>query len=468
MPDLTAEQLPAARFCVLSWAANDDISQYYPDAQPPPITPTVCHCGHIDNPVLLCRRTQPGHSFSVTDESIALVLRQQPACEFLLHCFTRLVDSRQLCLTCESGKHVSASMAAVLADWCSRLLGPTLLMHWCSIPPSADAKRQAISNSIEFANSFDGVPGEGATPLVNGEPAATMATATYAEHMRCLIRNNPIAYFGEPSALPPQFLPKGLKLLPTFESQSERDRLLSTWQRCLTTAAKTCGSFRHIGLHDIEHQLKRQKESDSAVPKRQSATALHARPPTPPTPPAARSLGPRVAPVQLPSVVVLTPLPTPVHPSIRLGFSEPAVRHEQHGQSAYDAVSSRSHRSHRSSSRQSRHRRRSRSRVRGQRTVASTCTDSCDQRGGQADIAKFCLDNCSDIMTRCGVPPDVQTTFHQLLRGDDCQRGTARHDDLIWLIQRQWQNLNCDGKRPAITHVPSWFKAALSKYLPGR
>ena len=402
----------------------------------------------------------------------------------LVRSFAMLVESRSVCLTCQSGRHRSAAVAAVLADWSSRLLGPTLLRH--SFTMHGDG---ALAAALDDCAGFVRSAGECRDSddhheaLLNGRVTQLHPTVSVSAMMLKQISTNPWAYFAEIDAIPFADRPRGIDLLPDFRLESSRARLASSWQQCCHIAAITAGSFRHMALQaGMPHQ--------STASLCQSWPAPSHHPPRPPAPPRPKALSPSIPP---------HPLPTPLQ----------ASSHRQHRASARPLETSR-HRS-RSHSRhavpQSPPRQphnwpvRSRTRDRRRRHPADQTTDSDNAYRGNAsgalharslpgaetaDVlrllmghyqaysndlsqmshdeieAVFCSDHAADIMTLGLVPQDLQDLFMGCLRR--APANSDRRDDLVWLIRRQWGSLT--GDRAHIATPANWFRAALEKFRP--
>ena len=471
----------AARFAVLSFSESEIGDFLAPSRDALFDQANVCCCGLIENPSLLS--TAGIHDFALTDDVLVHVLEQEHACCILVRAFAMLVESRTLCLTCQSGRHRSGTIAAVLADWSSRLLGPTLLQQSFTMHGKTTLAA-AIEDCTDFVKPAsecqDSHPHR--SVLLNGSQTQLPSTASFSETMIQLVTHNPWAYFAELDAVPMAARPRGIDVLPLLRLDAARDRLASSWHKCCRIAATTVGSFRHMALQACVWP---------SSPMHSWPPPAH-HPPRPPAPPRANTFcptnsshplpAPRSAP--LPDVRAELPQPraTPHRSSpSRSRTTMPLSSCTRHNLPAR----SRSRRRHRRPSadrgaRSGRHRSLSNavgalpmSRTRSRSRAAITALESLQghYRAYSKDRshlsrdeldAMFCSDHASEVMTLGDVSIDLQALFMSLLRR--APDNSERKDDLVWLLRRQWGSLTGDRAHRHIANPSGWFRAALAKF----
>lgn len=472
---------PAARFAVLSFPDAD--IEHFVDTSASTFVDqaTICCCNLLENPALLSN-VAALQDFALTEGTVAQVLEQEHACALLVRSFELLVETRLLCLTCQSGKHRSGTIAAVLADWSSRLLGPTIVRHsyavqdrsgWASVVHNA--KHFVLPAPCSGQHNFCPV-------LINGKLSqhSTADSESFSHEMMQIVAEDPWSYFADVDALQVKDLPRGLDLLPALRLDTARDRLASSWQKCCRTAAITSGSFRHMAL-----QLRRSFPG----PMRYLAVAspAHPCPPRPPAPPRATHTAQHS---------LLTPLPQPmasaVEPTVKQRMAAPqrvACEMAQPVVASADAPSRQHHGHLRSRCRSHGRRRRRRTSPSPGRSMPRRRGRSPSPHRGRAppsldDLladfqahvaaspclsrtvqdATFCAKRAQDIMAVVHVPHDVQDTFADLL--SQAPGDSEEHSDLVWLIQRLWTTLH-DADDPApVLRPTAWLRNSLSKFLP--
>ena len=474
------QPLPCAvRFAVLSASESDIAGMVAPPRSPLLDTCNICCCGLIENPALLS--TIGIHEFQLTSDVLVRVLEQEHACIILVRSFAMLVESRSVCLTCQSGRHRSAAVAAVLADWSSRLLGPTLLRQSFAMH-SDGALAAALGTCADFVTTAGHCQdsGDSRTVLLNGRVTELHPTSSISEMMLKQISTNPWAYFAEIDAIPIADRPRGIDLLPDFRLDTSRARLASTWQQCCHIAASTAGSFRHMALQaGLPHQ--------STAACCQSWPAPAHQPPRPPAPPRPKALGPSTTHHPLP-----TPLQAPLHRQHMPNARPPSPsRHRSRSHSKHVVPQLRPRQPHWPVRSRTRDRRRRHSADQIAHSDEARCgnvsgallakhlpdadtdevlrllrgryqsyTDDLSHMSRDRIEAAFCSDHAADIMTLGLVPQCLQESFMVCL--GQAPAGSDRHDDLVWLIRRQWGSLTGDKRH--IESPSSWFRAAFAKF----
>lgn len=443
----------------------------------------TCCCGLIENPALLS--TVGSNDFELTSDVLVRVLEQEQTCVILVRSFAMLVESRSVCLTCQSGRHRSGSVAAILADWSSRLLGPTFLQQSFTLRGKG-ALTAALEACADFVKSAGGCRDshDHHTVLLNGRTTQLHPGASISEMMLKQISTNPWAYFAEIDAIPTADRPRGIDLFPDFRLDASRARLASSWQQCCRIAASTAGSFRHMAL-----QACMPQQSTAALYQMWPCPSHH--PPRPPAPPRSKAWGRSSSPHSLP-----TPLPASWHQhhmkrAQPLGTSRlrsrshsihsmrPSCSRQQHDRPVRSCSRGRRRRrsaDHLTTDSDQHARRRNASGALPARSLSRAeeqalrllmghyHTYSNDQSHTSRDQieAVFCSDHATDIMTLGLVPQDLQDLFLGFLR--QAPAGSDLHDDLVWLIRRQWGSLTGDKAR--IGTPSSWFRSALEKFKP--
>ena len=251
------DQRHVAHFGVLSLAATqaDNLASIQ----------AYCRCcDHIETPSFLMRVISPG-----SDVCLAHILEDQSSRGCIIACFDSLAQHGFAVPTCFAGTHRSSGIAEVVADWASRLLGPTLLKHsyTCPDPTSLQAAVSSIRGFVQGSGRTCMPTASLTQLLLMGEqldPASLPLTSISAQQ-------TPDRYDARSG------VPRGMALVADGPGLLQ---LREAWDFCLNTAAKTPGSlFRCVlASRDAQHIAPRPLPSPR-IPQ----------PPTPPLPPRQRA-----------------------------------------------------------------------------------------------------------------------------------------------------------------------------------
>lgn len=416
----------------------------------PGIHTYVRSCDHIQDPSFRMRVISPG-----SDVSLAHILENPSSRGCIIACFDSLAQNGLSVPTCSTGTHRAGGIAEVVADWASRLLGPTMLKHSYD-HPDATSLNEAVSSVRNFISPYQDawMPTTVATlPLLMGGPMDPASIPQLSSFVQTHLDHYDARCCGSP---------KGLNLLTRGAGSTP---LNEAWNLCLTTAADTPGSLYRFVLT--------ARASKAAVPRPLPPPRVP-MPPRPPLPPEPRQPEEMVAGFcpEVRSLSAAAPLHAVHGDTLDFCWTHDAVR--QHGRVA--RVPRRRHHSHDRSRSKPRRSPSPRPRHSSQRCgfARSNSGDPAGTRGQPvpASVALFAalrdapdqvawtFAHCKDIMTLAGIASTPQNEYTRLFERvkQDSPQKTA---PLIHWMKRLLGTMSGEDPMP-IHNMPRWFQNTIA------
>lgn len=421
-------------------------------------------CDHIETPSFLMKIISPG-----SDVCLAHILEDPSSRGCIIACFDSLAQHGFAVPTCAAGTHRSSGIAEVVADWASRLLGPTLLTHSYSFPDDT-----SLQDTVSSVCGFVRESGPIATlpkPLLMGQP---LDPATLP--LPCSSAERAPDHYDARSVIP-----KGLGLLAEGLGLSQ---LRQAWEFCQNTAANTPGSLFRCVLASLD--------SDHAAPRPLPSPGVP-QPPMPPQPARHRdatrtpeivtqrgSVGPSHAALLLPVVPcdsgasqeseqACGPIQRSCVAANDSGVRQPTCGWSRLGsRTSLECRPGESRPGHPSRRRSSRGQRR-RSRSRAQHSshepgmpAAPASLALWRAMQDAPDQAAWTLTNCSKVMTLAGIEDTLQKRYMDIVV-PATRTGSAKTTHLIHWMRRLLSTLAGSDPYP-IHNMPRWFQHTLGEY----